>query len=83
MIYTPQAGGNCNREAVTFKAYFIKFTDLYESMPDVVPSDPQNGVTAVALYDYQAADEDELSFDPGDTITHIEKVPPIYRLLSA
>lgn len=36
------------------------------------PDDP--GVTAVALYDYQAAAEDEISFDPDDVITHIEMV---------
>lgn len=36
------------------------------------PDDP--GVTAVALYDYQAAAEDEISFDPDDIITHIEMV---------
>lgn len=31
-------------------------------------------IYAIALYDYQAADEDEISFDPDDMITHIEKV---------
>lgn len=36
------------------------------------PDDP--GVTAVALYDYQAAAEDEISFDPDDVITHIDMV---------
>ena len=33
-----------------------------------------SGITAVALYDYEAADEDELSFDPDDVIYDIEKV---------
>ncbi|XP_019762425.1 src substrate cortactin [Dendroctonus ponderosae] len=32
------------------------------------------GITAVALYDYQAAAEDEISFDPDNLITHIEKI---------
>ncbi|XP_042564022.1 src substrate cortactin isoform X5 [Clupea harengus] len=32
------------------------------------------GVTAVALYDYQAAGEDEISFDPDDIITNIEMI---------
>ncbi|KAJ8985719.1 hypothetical protein NQ317_014370 [Molorchus minor] len=32
------------------------------------------GITAIALYDYQAAAEDEVSFDPDDIITHIEKI---------
>ena len=32
------------------------------------------GLTAVALYDYQASAEDEISFDPEDVITHVEMV---------
>jgi len=35
---------------------------------------PQTGVTARALYDYQAADNDELTFDPEDIITNIDKI---------
>lgn len=31
-------------------------------------------IRAVALYDYQAQAEDEISFDPDDIITHIEQV---------
>lgn len=29
---------------------------------------------AVALYDYQAVDDTEISFDPGDLITHIDQI---------
>lgn len=29
---------------------------------------------AVALYDYQAVDETEITFDPGDVITHIDRI---------
>ncbi|XP_042566055.1 src substrate protein p85-like isoform X2 [Clupea harengus] len=32
------------------------------------------GTTAIALYDYQGQDDDELSFDPDDIITNIEMV---------
>lgn len=36
---------------------------------------PENpGIVAYALYDYQAAAEDEISFDPGDEISHIEMI---------
>lgn len=31
-------------------------------------------IHAIALYDYQASDDDEISFDPDDIITHIEMV---------
>lgn len=40
----------------------------------------EESVTATALYDYQAAAEDEISFDPDDLITHIEMVS-VPRLL--
>ncbi|KAF2356518.1 SH3 domain, partial [Trinorchestia longiramus] len=38
------------------------------------PDDENLGLTAYALYDYQAADTDEISFDPDDVITHIEQI---------
>jgi len=34
------------------------------------------GLCAMALYDYQAADETEISFDPGQLITHIDQIDP-------
>ncbi|XP_060534742.1 drebrin-like protein B [Cylas formicarius] len=36
--------------------------------------DKEGGQKARAIYDYQAADDTEISFDPGDVITNIEKV---------
>ena len=30
----------------------------------------------MALYDYQAADDTEISFDPGQVITHIDQIDP-------
>ncbi|XP_060526391.1 src substrate cortactin [Cylas formicarius] len=42
----------------------------YYSQEDIVDT----GISAWALYDYQAAAEDEISFDPDDVITHIEKI---------
>jgi hypothetical protein len=35
---------------------------------------PEGLLKAVALYDYQAVDETEISFDPGDVITHIDQI---------
>ena len=37
------------------------------------------GICAVALYDYQAADDTEISFDPNEYITNIEQVIPIRK----
>ncbi|XP_077325816.1 drebrin-like protein [Lithobates pipiens] len=36
--------------------------------------DEDQGLCARALYDYQAADDTEISFDPDDLITHIERI---------
>ncbi|PIO24990.1 hypothetical protein AB205_0181440, partial [Aquarana catesbeiana] len=36
--------------------------------------DSDLGLTAIALYDYQAAGDDEISFDPDDIITNIEMI---------
>uniref|UniRef100_A0A1L8E5W7 Putative drebrin n=1 Tax=Nyssomyia neivai TaxID=330878 RepID=A0A1L8E5W7_9DIPT len=54
---------------------------LPEASPVEVPKeDPVEGIPteaglrAVALYDYQAADETEINFDPGDVITHIDRI---------
>uniref|UniRef100_A0A8C9QY79 Drebrin like n=1 Tax=Scleropages formosus TaxID=113540 RepID=A0A8C9QY79_SCLFO len=60
--------------------------DLYESMPeDAVYEEPpqaasvednatDQGICARALYDYQAADDTEISFDPDEIITGIEMI---------
>ena len=46
--------------------FFLFFSYLQE--------EESQGVTATALYDYQAAADDEISFDPNDVITNIEMV---------
>lgn len=55
--------------------------DLYQTPEETAAGDEQQyeygedlGVTAVALYDYQAAGDDEISFDPDDIITNIEMI---------
>lgn len=41
---------------------------------ETVDEENGTGLTAIALYDYQAAAEDELTFDPDEIITNIEMV---------
>lgn len=43
-----------------------------EHIPEPLPDD--GGLIARALYDYQAADESEITFDPGDIIKHIDQI---------
>ncbi|NWW95459.1 HCLS1 protein, partial [Rhynochetos jubatus] len=53
-----------------------------EDYEELLPEEPSQsqphqgdpGTCAVALYDYQGDGDDEISFDPEDTITHIEMV---------
>jgi len=49
--------------------------DLYDNMEEVIDTKKAGaGITAIALYDYQAMAEDEISFDPNDIISNIEMV---------
>ncbi|XP_053574112.1 drebrin-like protein [Bombina bombina] len=55
---------------------------IYEEPPQEPVEEPvyesgveeDRGICARALYDYQAADDTEISFDPDDLITHIEMI---------
>ncbi|KAH8384162.1 hypothetical protein KR009_012322 [Drosophila setifemur] len=47
---------------------------IYANSDNLADYLEDTGVHALALYDYQAADDDEISFDPDDVITHIEKI---------
>ena len=40
----------------------------------VVMNDEASGLRATALYDYQAAGEDEVTFDPGDVLEDVQMV---------
>ena len=42
--------------------------------PHLLIQGKAGGISAIALYDYQAMAEDEISFDPNDIITNIEMV---------
>ena len=46
---------------------------LQQQEADISPTE-QQFLKAVAIYDYQAMDETEISFDPGDLITHIDQI---------
>lgn len=58
-----------NKEEITDAASYNQLDGPYFYF------DPTNeGMTAKALYDYQAADDTEITFDPGDVITHIDAI---------
>ncbi|XP_008476634.1 drebrin-like protein [Diaphorina citri] len=45
-----------------------------EEQNGVVETEEDVGLQAQALYDYQAADDTEISFEPGDILTHIDQI---------
>lgn len=47
---------------------------IYQNQQDLADYIEDTGIRAIALYDYESAAEDEISFDPDDLITHIEQV---------
>ncbi|KAL5273073.1 HCLS1 family protein [Megaselia abdita] len=47
---------------------------IYQNQEDIAEYIEDTGIKAIALYDYQAAADDEISFDPDEVITHIEMV---------
>ncbi|KAF1389736.1 hypothetical protein PFLUV_G00076610 [Perca fluviatilis] len=78
---TPQE--QCEEEAPAANSYVqetayekpaqppVEENNLYEVTADETPD---RGTCARALYDYQAADDTEISFDPDDMITGIEMI---------
>ncbi|XP_055080445.1 drebrin-like b isoform X4 [Periophthalmus magnuspinnatus] len=52
-------------------AQVVASEDLYEVCPEETS---ERGICAKALYDYQAADDTEISFDPDEIITGIEMI---------
>ncbi|CAL8125757.1 unnamed protein product [Orchesella dallaii] len=58
------------------------FEDNVEEQPESIEQTetitieitPEMGLCARALYDYQAADDTEITFDPGEVITNIERI---------
>merc|ERR1712241_15618 len=53
----------------------VEEDDIYDDMEEVIDTKKTGaGITAIALYDYQAMAEDEISFDPNDIISNIEMV---------
>ncbi|KAG8232399.1 hypothetical protein J437_LFUL016177 [Ladona fulva] len=49
-------------------------TQFSNGMLDDAVANADYGLTARALYDYQAADATEISFDPNDIITNIDQI---------
>ncbi|KAM5247494.1 src substrate cortactin isoform 3-T3 [Ctenodactylus gundi] len=62
--YTPETGYEATEALGHYHAEESTYDDYENDL----------GITAIALYDYQAAGDDEISFDPDDIITNIEMI---------
>ncbi|EDW16039.1 hematopoietic lineage cell-specific protein [Drosophila mojavensis] len=63
----PEAASAAAANGTSEEAIYANSDNLADYLEDT-------GIHAIALYDYQAADDDEISFDPDDVVTHIEKI---------
>merc|ERR1712080_447907 len=53
---------------------YVVEDETYENPNEAASRGGGGGITAIALYDYQAQADDEISFDPNDIISNIEMV---------
>ncbi|KAI4470367.1 cortactin and drebrin [Holotrichia oblita] len=63
---------NTTKQTIQKTEEHVQQISEQQFVDEVIYGDP--GIQARALYDYQAADDTEITFDPGDIITHIELV---------
>lgn len=72
----PSANPQTESEQAAASKEHIAENELYNQLDGpYLYFDPNNeGMKARALYDYQAADDTEITFDPGDIITHIDAI---------
>ncbi|KAK4882114.1 hypothetical protein RN001_005433 [Aquatica leii] len=66
---------NFQEPEISVEQETLKVVDAPESPSEEIQDEiVDTGLTAIALYDYQAGAADEISFDPDDIITHVEKI---------
>uniref|UniRef100_A0A8C2XFC7 Drebrin-like b n=1 Tax=Cyclopterus lumpus TaxID=8103 RepID=A0A8C2XFC7_CYCLU len=71
---SPQPGMSA-AYTVTSPHIYVEENNSYEVTAEETPEEtPRRGTCARALYDYQAADDTEISFDPDNIITGIEMI---------
>jgi hypothetical protein len=73
----PQIEPEPQPQPVVVQESIQEVSQVYEhEQPEQAAEDmnDQSMMKAVALYDYQAVDDTEISFDPGDLITHIDQI---------
>ncbi|RKP17248.1 hypothetical protein ROZALSC1DRAFT_16559, partial [Rozella allomycis CSF55] len=65
--------GTCDGHTGMFPSNYV---ELIESEPPKPPRGVAEEITVKALYDYDAAENNELSFSEGAIITNVEKTTP-------
>ncbi|EDV48305.1 hematopoietic lineage cell-specific protein [Drosophila erecta] len=70
----PPTNGTTSEAVAPSSGATVPEEAIYANSDNLADYLEDTGIHAIALYDYQAADDDEISFDPDDVITHIEKI---------
>ncbi|XP_058116502.1 drebrin-like protein [Anopheles ziemanni] len=69
-----ETNGSTVSPVLTADAQAVAPGQYFDPNATIDLSDEDNIIRARALYDYQAADDSEISFDPDDIITHIDQI---------
>lgn len=63
-----------NEQAANANQIAYATTTITDDQIDLAEYIEDTGLRAIALYDYEATADDEISFDPNEIITHIEQI---------
>ncbi|XP_067656864.1 drebrin-like protein B [Haliotis asinina] len=74
--FSPSAstGQVISKQAADNEPHVMEVDDVEYDTAGNIQAGGDQGLTAIALYDYQAADDSEITFDPDDIITNIEQI---------
>ncbi|XP_071089460.1 drebrin-like protein B isoform X1 [Haliotis cracherodii] len=72
--FSASSGQVISQQAVGIGSHVMEEDDVEYDTAGNIQAGGDQGLTAIALYDYQAADDSEITFDPDDIITNIEQI---------
>ncbi|XP_046365120.2 drebrin-like protein B isoform X2 [Haliotis rufescens] len=72
--FSASSGQVISQQAVGSGSHVMEEDDVEYDTAGNIQAGGDQGLTAIALYDYQAADDSEITFDPDDIITNIEQI---------
>ncbi|ORX46254.1 hypothetical protein BCR32DRAFT_201172, partial [Anaeromyces robustus] len=64
-------GENSKGEVGLFPSNYVELMAATAAVPEPAPTQNESGKSAIALYDYDAQEDNEISFKEGDIITKL------------